>query len=188
MIHLAIEHIVKDLNSYLSIKISEASKVVHNSLVKQDGTPQNNIDDKIVLSLINIEEERIAKDPDIYKKLPDGTIQIIKPVTKLNLYLLFTAYFPSDYNEALKLLSLVIGYFQKKNVYNNSNSPDLDTRISEMNIELVTLNFEQQNHIWGSIGAKYLPSVIYKLRLIPIIDDEVDGTGDPITQIHINED
>ena len=26
----------------------------------------------------------------------------------------------------------------------------------------------QQNHLWGALGAKYLPSVIYKVRMIVI--------------------
>jgi hypothetical protein len=188
MIHLAVEHIVNELNNYLSVKISETSKVVHNSLVKPDGSVQAGIDDKIVVSLVNIEEERIARDPEIYKKQLDGTIHIIKPEVKLNLYLLITAYFPSDYNEALKMLSLIIGFFQKKNTFNTSNSPGLDPRIKDMNLGLYTLNMEQQNHLWGSIGAKYLPSVLYKMRLISIAEDEIDGTGEPVTEIHINED
>lgn len=188
MIHLAIEHIVNELNSYLSVKISETSKVVHNSLVKPDGTVQAGIDDKIVVSLVNIEEERIARDPEIYKKQLDGTIQIVKPEVKLNLFLLITAYFPSDYNESLKMLSLIIGFFQKKNTFNTSNSPGLDARIKDMNLGLYTLNMEQQNHLWGSIGAKYLPSVLYKMRLISIAEDEIDGTGQPISEIYINED
>jgi len=37
MIHLAIDHIINELNGYLSVKISETSKVVYNSLVKPDG-------------------------------------------------------------------------------------------------------------------------------------------------------
>jgi len=118
----------------------------------------------------------------------DGTIQIIRPEVKLNLYLLFTAYFPSDYFEALKMLSLVIGFFQKRNTFNTSNSPGLDSKIKDMNLELYTLNMEQQNHLWGSLGAKYTPSVLYKMRLISISDDEIDGTQEPITEIFINED
>jgi len=168
MIHLAVEHIVNELNSYFSVKISESSKVVQNALIKMDGAVQGGIDDKIVATLVNIEEERIARDPEIYKKQMDGSIQIIKPEVKLNLYLLFTAYFPLDYSEALKMLSLVIGFFQKKNTFNTSNSPGLDPRIKDMNLELFTLSFEQQNHLWGSIGAKYTPSVLYKMRLISI--------------------
>jgi hypothetical protein len=30
------------------------------------------------------------------------------------------------------------------------------------------MNFEQMNHLWGILGGKYIPSVLYKLRLIPI--------------------
>jgi hypothetical protein len=188
MIHVAVEHIINELNAYLSVKISESSKAVQNTLLKQDGTPQNNIEDKIVVSLVNVEEERIAKDPNTFKKRVDGTLEVINPEIKLNLYLLFVAYAPSDYNEALKMISYVIGFFQKKNIFTGSNAPGLDPRIANMNMELFTLNFEQQNHLWGSLGAKYLPSVLYKLRIIPVADEEIKGSGDAITKILINED
>jgi len=187
MIHQAINHIIKTLNNYLFIKIAEAEKVVANSLVAQDGTLQNNIDNKIVVSLVNIEEERIARNPDIYRKQPDGSLEMVTPETKLNLYMLFSAYFPNDYNEALKMLSLVIGYFQKMKQFTTANSPDLPPQLQNLSLELFTLGLEQQNHLWGALGAKYIPSVVYKMRLVPIVDEEITGIGDPITEISINE-
>lgn len=35
-----------------------------------------------------------------------------------------------------------------------------------MIVELVSPTFEQQNHIWGGMGAKYMPSALYKVRLL----------------------
>lgn len=187
MIHQAINHIVKTLNNYLSIKIAETEKVVANSLVAQDGTLQSNIDNKIVVSLVNVEEERIARNPDIYRKQADGSLEMVKPEVKLNLYMLFSAYFPNDYSEALKMLSLVIGYFQKMNQFTTANSPGLPPQLQNLSVELFTLGLEQQNHLWGALGAKYIPSVVYKMRLVPIVDDEITGIGDPIIEISVNE-
>jgi len=101
--------------------------------------------------------------------------------------MLFSAYFPNDYNEALKMLSLVIAYFQKMKQFTTANSPDLPPQLQNLSVELFTLGLEQQNHLWGALGAKYIPSVVYKMRLVPIVDDEITGTGDPITEISINE-
>lgn len=187
LIHLAFDHIINELNSYLSVKISESDRVMANNLLTQDGNLQNGIDDKVVVSLVNTEEERMARDPDIYRKQPDGTLHIQNPEIRLYLYLLFTAYFPSDYNEALKMISLVIAFFQKKNKFTPANTPDLDPGLKGLTMEMVTLNMEQQNHLWASVGAKYIPSVLYKMRLVTIAEDEIDGTGEPITEIHIND-
>lgn len=187
MIHLALEHIIAELNSYLSVKISESERVIANNLLTQDGSLQSGIDDKIILSLVNTEEERIAKDPNIYHKQPDGSLKIKKPEIKLNLYILVIPYFPSDYNEAMKMISLMIGFFQKKNKFTPANTPDLDPRLRNITMEMVTMNMEQLNHLWASLGAKYTPSVLYKMRLVSIADDEIEGTGEPIKEIYINE-
>lgn len=187
MIHLAFDHIINELNSYLSVKISEPDRVMANSLLTQDGNLQNGIDDKVLVSLVNTEEERLLREPDVYRKQPDGTLHIQKPEIRLNLFILFTAYFPSDYNEALKMISLVITFFQKKNKFTPANTPDLDSGLKNLTMEMVTLNMEQQNHLWASLGAKYIPSVLYKMRLVTIAEDEIDGTGEPITEIHIND-
>lgn len=176
-----------ELNSYLSVKISVSDRVVANNLIAQDGNVQSGLDDKIVVSIVNTEEERIARDPTIYHKQPDGSLEIQKPEVKLNLYILFTPYFPSDYNEAVKMVSLVISFFQKKNRFNPANTPDLDPKLKDLTLEMVTLNMEQINHLWASLGAKYMPSVLYKIRLVSIADDEIEGTGTPIREIYINE-
>ena len=34
--------------------------------------------------------------------------------------------------------------------------------------ELYTLTFEQINHLWGSLGGKQSPFVMYKVRLVKI--------------------
>lgn len=57
-------------------------------------------------------------------------------------------------------LSFIISFFQNKNVFNHQNSPELDEKIEKIIVDLYTLNLEQQNHLWGALGAKYMPSVV----------------------------
>jgi len=33
------------------------------------------------------------------------------------------------------------------------------------------MNSEQVNHLWATLGGKYLPSVLYKVRMLTIEDD-----------------
>jgi len=188
MIHQLVADIVKEINNYIKIKTDTADCVLQSTLLKQDGTISDGISGKVVLSLVNIEEDRISREIDFNRKTEEGKIEKLVSPVKLNLYLLFSANYPTDYNEALKMLSYVIGFFQKRNRFSNTNTPGLKPEFQTINIEIVSLNFEQQNHLWGAMGAKYIPSVLYKLRLIEITDDEIRGSDEPITQIHINED
>lgn len=138
------------------------------------------------LSLVSIEEERVTKSQDSIVRAPNGQVSFINPEIKLNLYILITAFF-TNYNEGLKYLSGAIRFFQSKNVFNQENTPSLDSRIQKLIVELYTLNFEQQNHLWGSLGAKYLPSVMYKVRLIIIQEAQKSSEQPPIREINYLE-
>jgi hypothetical protein len=37
-------------------------------------------------------------------------------------------------------------------------------------LEMFTLSFEQINHLWGSLGGRQMPFVMYKLRLVSITE------------------
>ena len=82
---------------------------------------------------------------------------------------LFSAYFkPGNYTEALRFLSFVIAYFQYKNVFTRANTPQLDAGIDKLIFEMANISPEQLNNIWASLGAKYMPSVVYKMRMVTI--------------------
>jgi hypothetical protein len=121
----------------------------------------------IGLTLVNVEEERTVKTQTVALIDSDGRVSHVNPEIKLNLYMLVTSNF-ANYPTALEHLSAVIRFFQSKNVFYSQNSPTLPQSIGKLVAELYTINFEQQNHLWGSLGAKYVPSVIYRLRLLII--------------------
>lgn len=122
------------------------------------------------ISLINIEEEKIFKAQlqHITQK-KNGSYTTREPDLKLNLYLLVSAY-NKNYEDALKFISRVVTYFQSNNVFikNNGAADGLPEGVEQIIIELYTAAFEQQNQIWASLSTGYLPSVIYKVRMITI--------------------
>jgi hypothetical protein len=142
---------------------------------------------KIVMSLVNIEEDRISKHPSNSFPSPVGTgVEYKNPPVLVNLYVLFSV--NRDYtDDALLYLSYVMQFFQHKNVFNPQNSPGLFTDtmlpVQQISSELVTLNFEQVNHLWASLGGKYLPSVLYKIRQVVIDDRFVQNGGRIILEI-----
>jgi hypothetical protein len=49
------------------------------------------------------------------------------------------------------------------------------------------MNFEQVNHLWSTLGGKYLPSVLYKMKLVTIADQDNQIEGGLITEIIMNK-
>lgn len=141
----------------------------------------------VIVTLVNIEEENTLKNSPFYVRSGDS-IKKRNPILYLNLYVLISS--PTDpYETALDSMSQVIQFFQGKNVFtaeNDASGGFSSTELEKIVLELCTLNFEQINHLWGIMGGKYLPSVIYKLRLVPIQSvggqdvqpiEEIEATG-----------
>ncbi|MEM9392034.1 MAG: DUF4255 domain-containing protein, partial [Bacteroidota bacterium] len=153
-------------------------------------------DMSIGLSLINIEEERVFKDQRTTIINEDGITEHINQEVKLNLYILISANFQdnatnlstNDYKEGLKQLSYVISFFQAKNVFTVDNSPALanDGLIRKLVVELYSYSFEQLYNFWSVLGTKYLPSVLYKVRLIRYQEKAVQAANLPIEKVKIN--
>ena len=186
MIDKAIILIKDKVNAYLKLKADITDdKVALNNILSQDGSTSHLPDNSILLSLVNIEEDRIlANSKDIYKEVSDDSISKINPPVHLNLYVLFSANFSEDnYIEAIKFLSYIIGFFQGYPVFNHQNSSELNENIEKLIFDLYNMNFEQQNHLWGTLGAKYMPSVIYKVRLVTIQEDIAIETRRKIGEI-----
>ena len=141
--------------------------------------------DAVSMLLIRIEEDATLRPPDLYARgSSDGTRQKVEPEIRMNLYILFVARFPDDYSRALHNLSRVIRYFQNHRVFNQENSPDLDDGLYQLILELVTPSFSEQNEIWGSLRAAYLPSAMYKLKLIVFQDQDARSLAATKELIH----
>jgi hypothetical protein len=140
------------------------------------------LSNKVVLTLVNIEEESTLKNGSYFiSNASSNGIETISPPVYLNLYILFSATLPQnaddgDYQRALQRIASVIELFQAKKEFTVQNSPgfvpaNLDKRLlTELRLhpELYTLTFEQINHLWGSLGGKQSPFVMYKMRLVKI--------------------
>jgi hypothetical protein len=149
--------------------------VVMKNFVNNKG--ENNLNDgEIGIMLLNIEEEKFLKPQVPKEKRIDESVSFSNPEIYLNLYLLI-AIKPSDtggdnYGIALSRLSLVLEYFQAYSFFEDVGINGSPKKIEKMMVDLYTLSFEQQNQIWTSIGSKYMPSVVYKIRLVVIDRDE----------------
>lgn len=188
MIHLAVKHIVQELKSYLNLRsgFPTGDPIVAGSLFNLNQQPNERTKNKIVLSLVNLQEDRVYRSVDVFNQRPDGTSELVKPEVKVNVFILFVANF-DDYEEAMKGLMNVVAFFQHRQVFDFSVIPDLADREGRMTFELFSPTFEQQNHLWGALGAKYTPSVIYKAGIFDIRDEQIEALVPPVEEVLINE-
>jgi hypothetical protein len=164
MIYEALSCLVDEMNEHFRsrLKLNE-QKVILSSIVNQDGTIAIQGENKIVITLINIEKESAMS---VSQKGAASLSNSVQPLN-LNLFVLFSAYFSQgNYPESLRFLSFVIGYFVNKPVFNHSNTPDLESKIDKLTFEIVDLNPDTVSNLWSGLGAKYMPSVVYKVRMI----------------------
>jgi len=183
LIETALAFLRNQVNEYLKIRSGEATdKLELTYFVEPSG--ELNITD-LGMMLVNVEEDRINSKRAVYRE-NNQQLQRMNPAVRLNLYVLFAASFGKNYTEALKFISYVIAYFQGKSTFDAQGSPDFPDTIEKLLVELHTLSFEQLNHLWGTLGGKYLPSVMYKVRLLSVETETVVGVTAPITSIEGN--
>ena len=149
---------------------------------------------KIILTLVNLEEDRIADSQYNYRRVEDR-IEVINPPVNINAFILFSV-FSNNYATALRLLSYVISFFQGNQVFTEDQYPQLNAKVAndkpwqKVGRLLVTLHsatFEQQNNLWAALGAKYMPNVIYKIKTMSFIDLEPKMEAPPITEVTISD-
>jgi hypothetical protein len=101
----------------------------------------------------------------------------------LNLLVMFAANFGgSNYPEALKFLSSTVSFFQSRPLFNHQNAPDLDRRIDKLTLEIENLSLSDLSNLWGILSGKYMPSVLYRMRLVSIDASQINALLPRIAQ------
>ncbi len=202
MIENALILLREELTAYLTAQGDPAPVIIENIGLFE--TEQGvELKDNIIISLVNVEEESSFKNGQTFSKWPDGKARYENRPIFLNLYVLFTANFPggvppnNGYVQALKRLSLVIEFFQGKSVFTPASSsiplpPELsdlgnpDIASLKLKLEMYTLTFEQINHLWGSLGGRQIPFVMYKVRMVSITERSIRREVPLIEEVETN--
>lgn len=190
MIYETLQILKEQLEEYLNAA-GFGKNVVLDNIGLWDPNSQGNtskIDKKVVITLLKIEEEATLKNSMSYKVVNDRT-EYKNPPVNLNLYILISSNY-DDYDNSLRSISKVIQFFQGKKVFTSGNTVYNRTNVSFENLDsfkfildLYSLNFEELNYVWGTLGGKQLPAVIYRIQLIKIEEDKLLAASKVITQV-----
>ena len=175
MINSAILHITNYLNQYLKRTFDLNEDIVAlSNIVEQDGTVATNVTNKLVVCLVNIEKDSTSVNLPKRGMMPSDKAVMGYPPVHLNLYLMFAAHFSgNNYSEALKFLSHTVSFFQRNPVFDHQNTPDLDRRICQLALDIENLNVRDLSSLWSILSGKYLPSILYKVRMLSFAADDI---------------
>jgi hypothetical protein len=134
----------------------------------------------LVLSLVNIKEEKTLKNlPNFTRDEINQKARFENPPVCLNFLILIVATHVS-YTGALLMLSRALRFFQLSNSFTEtsvapasitSNAPinPLDRLAGfKLIFDLYSPSMEEVNHLWGTLGGKQYPFVLYMMRMLDL--------------------
>ncbi|KAB1230962.1 MULTISPECIES: DUF4255 domain-containing protein [Chryseobacterium] len=166
-----IDNVLTVLKDQLNSSADLRDIVVVDDIAKHDDDTSG-LENKVVITLLNVEEESTLKNRSRYtkKKISDNPtrydMQQENAPAYLNLYVMISAN-RTRYSNALINISKVIEVFQTNNVLSYidpETTKDVDFRI-----ELHSIPFDQLSYIWGLLGGKIMPSALYKISVVKIV-------------------
>lgn len=189
MIYETLQILKEQLENYFSEVGLGKIIILENIALWESGSDDaSKIDGKVVMSLLKLEEETTLRNTPHFT-VKDSKTEYKNPPVHLNLFLLVGANCET-YDKSLRSISRVIEFFQGKKVFTSGNTVYDRTNVAfdvldhfKFNIELYTPTFEELNNVWGTLGGRQLPSVIYKIQLIQVERDKKLASSEVIKHI-----
>ena len=188
MIFTALSFIEKKLNQHLKdIYGGNEEYAILSNLANVSGNEISAGNNKMVLTLTNVQKETVlGGERHSFQVNGNNKLSLKFTPLSLNLHLLISASFSeNNYDESLKYLSTTMEYFQGNSLFQQSAFPDLDNRISQLSVEIESLSLQDQSHLYGLLGVKYLPSVLYKIRMITIDSNKIINDAPIINKVMV---
>lgn len=165
MIADSIEFVRKVLRDYIGVADDEVIIDAARTLVGESNKRG------CYLSLVNLEEEAALRNLS-HTERRQGQMRRVEPPVHLNLYLLIAFEFQT-YPMSLVHLSKTIELFQRHRFFDATTQTGpgavaFPAGAERLVFEMVNMNFEALNNLWGILGGSHFPSVVYKVRLIRI--------------------
>ena len=161
----------------------EESIAVLNHLALHDGSAPPKNRNKMVITVINLDYDTNKPFFGGQQRAGDNRIIRFNPGYTFNVDLLFTASF-DDYEESLKFLNGTIEYFQSNICVTRSSAPDLPRGVHSLRFDILNSTLSETHNLWSAIGAKYQPSVIYKVRHITVQQERINVISPPVLNVN----
>lgn len=176
-----IESTLDNIRKYLESKFEEANR--GDWKVYLGGIDKNeSMEGGLYITLLRIEEETSLKKQTSFHRVTEDEGYYANPDICVNLFVLVSSH-AENYNTALMQISTTIGLLN--NIYDfaekdaktieEKEKNEMNNKVFEsvkaLSVEFQSLNAEQNNSMWQTLGCKVVPAVCYKIRMITISDE-----------------
>lgn len=177
MIHGAFKFISEKLNEHLKGRYNTPEDmVVVSTMIQAQNGDMNEIQNKMVLSLINVERETAMGISAGYSRMSSDLVKKTRPPWHVNLIFVAAAVFSEkQYLQSLKVLSCVLEFFQSQNVFSFSTSETMGKREWRITVESVNIDFQELTNLWSVLGGNYYPSMVGKIRMLTVDSEEIES-------------
>lgn len=196
MISHALTIVINELETHLNSVYAANNKISLGNLAEGFGaTPPFAPRDTLILSVVNIKEEKTLKNlSNVHRNDVTLTAQYENPPVFLNLQILLTATH-NNYTNALLMLSRAIRFFQFKKVFTPENVANTSIQTNKpinaldqlesfkLVFDLYSPSLEEVNHLWGTLGGKQYPFVLYMLRMLELQFKSIQTESGLITEV-----
>lgn len=180
LIDQALQIVTDRLNGHLRTQFSvDDDLVALTPLTDSEGRPAKAARNRLALFLTNI-----AEDGSLRNVPPDMRPRARAPQPLyLDVYFMLASGHDAEiYSEGLKQMSASLLYFQSRPLWTHQNTPELPAGIDQLALELTNLKVEETAQLWGNLGGRYVPSVMFKMRSILLDAKAVPPVRPPISQ------
>ena len=189
MIYETLQILKEQVELYLVDAGLDKAVILENIALWESGSEDaTKVKDKVVISLINLDEETTMKNSPHFK-IKDDRVDYENPPVNMNLYILISGN-RNSYDKSLQSISKTIEFFQGKRLFTSSNTVYNRTNVAfdvldffKFHVQLYTPGFEQLNNIWGTLGGRQLPAVMYKVQIVQIKRNKKISTRSVITKV-----
>lgn len=173
MIGAALTYLRDKVNAHLQVGETDSGQPLVVFVEGDKIEPLSIQSGRVSILVINVQEERELRGANPYY---DERSQRINPDIPLTISVLFIARF-NDYPTSWNYLTDIIRFFQSHPVLertsNQIQSPNnMPEGIERLTCEMISLNFQQQNEVWGALRITQYPALLYKIKLITLRDSQ----------------
>jgi hypothetical protein len=182
MLDSVLKFFADEVNGYLQSRTGVVDeKIVLSAIVDENGKYAIK-DDSIGMYIINIEEDGALKNQLPESTYVNGQHVVLEPSVRLNIFVMFAANF-KHYDQALKYISYILTYFQANRLFVPEKFAAMDKGLERLVVDFQALNYDQLNQIWAYLGAKQLPSVVYRVGILSIQDQAQSDIRPPVHHV-----
>lgn len=169
MIGASLQFLAMQLNLHLRRIMSiREDLVVVSRMIENDGKECEGAINKLNIFLVNMERDCMMQSLAVPELRGDRAVVPSKKVF-LNLHFVIAANFKGgNYVDSLRYLSRAVAFFMDHSFFERTSSPDMPEGLEKIALDMESLNMQELNNLWGTIGAKYVPSVVYRLKTVAL--------------------